>query len=257
MLIFSAIVPHPPLLIPAIGKENFDVLKKTKNALEEIANHLYALKPDTIIIISPHGDLHEEKITINQSPEFVAKFDEFGDLITKIDLFGDMELAYKIYEKLETTDSVRLVHDENLDHGASVPLFYILKNLPETKILSINYSLKDIKSNFGFGEKLAEIIHLQNKRIAVIASGDLSHSSDGKIQTVDGKKFDKMIISLFKEKKYDEIINLDKGFVEKASECGLRSIAVLIGIIKDINLTPKLLSYECPLGVGYAVVEIV
>lgn len=260
MLIFSAIVPHPPLLIPAIGKENLEVIKKTKYAMEELAGHLYAAKPEIIIVISPHGELHEEKITINQAPNFSGAFNKFGDLTTKMGWRGELGLSYKIYEKMEVGGSARLIHEEELDHGAAVPLFNLAQNLPEVKILPINYCLRDLKFHFNFGENLGEIIHAENRRVAIIASGDLSHRLTKNAPAgynPNGKKFDKLLLTLLKEKKYNEIINMDANLVEDAGECGLRSIAVLLGIIKDINLTPRLLSYEGPFGVGYAVVEIV
>jgi MEMO1 family protein len=260
MLVFSAITPHPPVLIPAIGQENLEVIKKTKTALEELAHHLYAAKPEIILIVSPHGELHQEKITINQAPNFIGAFNKFGDLTTVAKWPGELGLSYKIYEKMETSGQTRLIHDENLDHGAAVPLFYLTPNLPEVKILPLNYSFRDLKFHFNFGQELGEIIHAENKRVAVIASGDLSHrlaKNSPAGYHPNGKKFDKLLIALLKEKKYDEIINLNSGLIEDAGECGLRSIAVLLGIIKDMNFTPRLLSYEGPFGVGYAVVEIV
>ncbi|MDD5290039.1 MAG: AmmeMemoRadiSam system protein B [Patescibacteria group bacterium] len=260
MLVFSAIVPHPPILIPAIGKENLEVIKKTKFAMEELAEHLYAAKPEVIIVVSPHGELHEGKITINQAPKFVGAFNKFGDLTTKMEWQGELGLSYKIYEKMETEGTARLIHDENLDHGAAVPLFYLAQNLPEVKILPINYCLRDLKFHFDFGKELGEIIHAENRRVAFIASGDLSHrlTKDAPAgYNPNGKKFDKLLLALLKEKKYEEILNMDVDLVEDAGECGLRSIAVLLGIIKDMNITPQLLSYEGPFGVGYAVMEIV
>jgi len=260
MLVFSALVPHPPILIPSIGKENLNVLKKTREAMEELAKHLYVAKPDIVIVISPHGELHEEKITINQAPKFIGAFNKFGDLTTKINFAGDLGLSYRVYEKFETGGLARLVHDENLDHGAAIPLFYLAENLPEVKILPLNYSLRDLKFHYNFGKELGEIIHAESRRVAVIASGDLSHRLTKDAPTgynPTGKKFDKLLLDLLKEKKYDEIIKMDSNFCEDAGECGLRSIAVLLGIIKDMNFTPRLLSYEGPFGVGYAVMEIV
>jgi hypothetical protein len=35
-LVFAAIVPHPPLLIPSIGKEGIKKIDKTKRALEKM-----------------------------------------------------------------------------------------------------------------------------------------------------------------------------------------------------------------------------
>ena len=97
-IIFSAITPHPPILIPAIGKENLDQIKKTQAAYQELEQDLYASEPDSIIIISPHGLIQSDAFTINLSPEFKVNFENFGDFTTRMELAGDIGLAYKIRE---------------------------------------------------------------------------------------------------------------------------------------------------------------
>ncbi|MFH1456914.1 MAG: AmmeMemoRadiSam system protein B [Patescibacteria group bacterium] len=260
MLIFSAITPHPPILIPSIGKENLGVIEKTKQAMEKLAGDLYSLKPDTIIIFSPHGEIHLNKITINQSPILTASFGEFGDLVTKLQWCGNIGLAYKIYESFETKNQLRLVHTEKIDHGVSVPLFYLAKKLENTKIIPINYSNEGFASHFSFGKQLSELIKSSSQRIAVIASGDLSHTLTKDAPAgfnPEGNKFDRKIIKLLEKKEYNQIVMTDPCFANKACECGLRSIAMLLGIIDEINLYPNILSYEGPFGVGYLVAEFV
>jgi len=57
MIIFSAIVPHPPILLPAVGsKEDRQTLKETLGALDILAKKFEKLNPDLIIISSPHRD---------------------------------------------------------------------------------------------------------------------------------------------------------------------------------------------------------
>lgn len=260
MFIFSAITPHSPLLIPSIGKENLSVLKKTQTAMEKISADLYSLKPDIVIIISPHGQLDEKKIIINQAPFFKSNFNQFGDLITNLEWAGDMGLAYKIYQEFETTGLLGLIQEEKVDHGVSIPLFYLTQNLKNIHIIPINYSLANVKQHFMFGEKLAEVLKRFNERIAIVASGDLSHrltkdSPSGYV--VEGKKFDKIIIDSLKEKNYQNIINIDPQIAKKADQCGWHSIALLLGILNEINLEPTIISYEGPFGIGHLVAEFV
>ncbi|MCX6764586.1 MAG: class III extradiol dioxygenase subunit B-like domain-containing protein [Candidatus Nealsonbacteria bacterium] len=52
---FACIVPHSPLLLPSVGsKEDREKFKNTINALEKLRNTLTKLKPELIIISSPH-----------------------------------------------------------------------------------------------------------------------------------------------------------------------------------------------------------
>ncbi|MBI4779274.1 hypothetical protein HY797_02370, partial [Candidatus Falkowbacteria bacterium] len=133
-IVFSAIAPHPPILIPTIGKKNIGQLKATSLSYLKLEQDLYASQAETIIIISPHGHLQEEAFTINLSPEFIGDFEKFGDLTTKFTLSGDIGLAHKIKEKLETKAPLQLTSEAKLDHGASIPLYLLTRHLPKIKI---------------------------------------------------------------------------------------------------------------------------
>ena len=56
-IVFAAISPHPPLILPSVGPEkDREKVKNTINALENLGKELKKLNPDTIIISSPHPD---------------------------------------------------------------------------------------------------------------------------------------------------------------------------------------------------------
>lgn len=260
-LIFSAITPHPPLLIPNIGRENFKRVKKTQVALENLTNDLYASKPDSLIIISPHAPISEKTFLINFAKRYSGFFKKFGDLETKLEFKPDPELVCNI--KMRTQEEnipLNLICEPNLDHGSSVPLFWLLKPIPNIPITPISFSLLDLKSHFNFGISLQKEILKSTKRIAVIASGDLSHCVTRAAPAgykKEGKIFDRTLISLLKKKNVREIINLDSDLIKKASECGLRSIVILLGILNDINYKPSVLAYESPFGIGYLTLNFV
>lgn len=258
-LIFGAIVPHPPVLIPAIGQENLSKLKKTEKALRELEDNLYHLKPDTIIIISPHGQLIDDAFTINHSPVLKGGFEEFGDLSTKLEFRNNLGLAYQIRELVETQLPVVLTSEEKLDHGSLVPLYYLTAHLKDITVIPINPSILDRGKHFQFGQQIRKILERTNSRVAVIASGDLSHRLTKKAPggfSARGKEFDQQLVNLLKEKKIEEILNLDENLVRAAGECGLRSIFILLGIFDQLNYRVKVLSYQSPFGVGYLVANL-
>lgn len=253
-LVFSAIVPHSPFLIPAIGKENLERLKTTQNAYKKLEGNLYSSKAEAIVIISPHGHTLSDSFSMNLSPKFSGNFEEFGDFSTKINIKGDIGLTHRIKENLETKAPLQLMSEANLDYGSSVPLSLLTAHLPNIKIIPLYYAGLDLEAHFNFGHLLKrEIIHSE-KRIAVVASGDLSHklTKDAPAgYSPKAQKFDKKIIELLLKKKNENIINIKKGLSEEVAECGLKSIVMLAGILNDIKHTPELLSYEAPFGVGY------
>jgi len=257
-IVFSAIVPHPPILIPSIGKKNLDQLKATSEAYSELEQNLYASQAETIIIISPHGPLQEKSFTLNLSLEFNADFADFGDLATKFNLSGNVGLAHKIREKMEATAPLNLISESKLDHGASVPLYLLSRHLPKIKIIPLYYSGLNLIAHYNIGQMIKNELLSSDERIAVVASGDLSHrlTKDAPAgYNPKGKKFDKKLIDNLLKKQAEEIIKFDHNFVADAGECGLKSIVIMLGILEGIKYEPELLSYEAPFGVGYLVMN--
>lgn len=257
MLTFVAITPHPPVLIPTIGKENIKQLQKTIEAMEELEKKIYEAHPETIIIISPHGSILPDTFSINLNPTYHGSLEEFGDFTTKFEFKTDTALAYRIKELMEDKNiPLILASDPHLDHGATVPLYFLTKRLSDIEILPVSYSLLDFKTHFNFGDYLKEIILNEEKKIAIVASGDLSHrlTNDAPAGfSARGKEFDQKLVELITNKNTTGILNLDPGLIEEAGECGFRSIIILLGLLERINYTPEILSYEGPFGVGYLV----
>jgi aromatic ring-opening dioxygenase LigB subunit len=257
-LIFSAVVPHPPILIPQIGKENLARLEDTQKAYQKLAKELVNKQVETILIISPHGLIQPDAFTMNLNPQFAANFEEFGDFSTKLSWPGDIGLTYKIRERMETRAPLQLISEEELDHGAAVPLYLLTQDLPSIKIIPLYYSGLLNEAHFKFGQLLNRELIYNKEQIAVIASGDLSHrlTKDAPAgYSPKGKKFDNKIIELLQKNKSQDIINLDHKLIAEAGECGLKSIIILLGILEGIKYEPQLLSYEAPFGVGYMVMN--
>lgn len=258
---FSAITPHPPLLIPSIGRENFKKVEKTQEALKSLANDLYAAKPDSLIIISPHAPVEKEVFLINFAEKYHGSFEKFGDFKTKLEFRSDPELVSNIKMRAEEEHiPLNMICEPHLDHGNTVPLFWLSEHIPKVPITPLSFSLLDLKQHFDFGTFLQKEILKSTKRIGLIASGDLSHSltSDAPAgYKKEGKIFDDTLIDLLKQKNVSGILNLESQLIQEASECGLRAIIILLGILNDINYEPQLLAYESPFGVGYLTLNFV
>ncbi|MFH1427303.1 MAG: AmmeMemoRadiSam system protein B [Patescibacteria group bacterium] len=257
-IVFSAITPHPPILIPSIGKENLSKLSNTIEAFNELEENIYVSKTETILIISPHGMIQSDSFTMNLNPEFEINFEEFGDFSTKMRLQGDVGSAYKIRESLETKAPLQLISQPILDHGSGIPLYLLSKHLPKIKVIPIYYSGLDLESHFKFGQVLKKELQINKNRFAIIASGDLAHrltkNSPGGYSP-QASKFDKNLIEYLKSKKTQEILGLKEELISEAGECGLRAIIILLGILDGIYFTPELLSYESPFGIGYLTMQ--
>ncbi len=257
-IVFSAITPHPPILIPSIGKENLQRLTNTQKAYQKLEEKLVQSNPDTIIVISPHGPLQSNAFVMNLNPDFEGTFEEFGDFNTKLNFKGDIGLAYKIRERMETRAPLQLISEKKLDHGTSIPLYLLTPRLKNVKIIPLYYSGLSREAHFKFGQLLRREFIYNKEQIAIIASGDLSHrlTKDAPAgYSPKGKKFDKKIIEYLSKNKANEILQMDENLIMEAGECGLKSIIILLGILDQIKHKPQLLSYEAPFGVGYLVMN--
>lgn len=253
-IVFSAIVPHSPLFIPSIGKDNLGRLKDTIKAFSKLEEELYASQPDTILIISPHGMIQPNSFSMNLSPNYNCGFEQFGDFSTKIQFAGDVGLAYKIRERMETRAPLQLISELNLDHGCAVPLFMLASHMPNVKVIPLYYSGLDLEAHFKFGQLLRRELLVNKSRVAIIASGDLSHSLTKEAPagySPKAKKFDKKVMEILLNWKVSDLLSIDKKILREVSECGLKSIVILTGILDGYKHEPHLLSYEFPFGVGY------
>jgi len=256
MLVFASFVPHSPIIIPEVGKENLDKLSDTVKAYQTLEHEIYAAQPDTIIVISSHAEQRQGSFTVNQAPNFHVNFKEFGDLVTSLDFKNDIGFGYQVKELCEEYFPIMMTAQSELDYGTGVPLFYLSQHLPNIKIVSIAYSDLSNEDHFKFGQIIRKQINLSGKRVAVVASGDLSH----KLQkdspagySERAQEFDHTIIKMLNNKKIDDIINFDPELLAVAGECGYRSLLVILGVISELNYAPEQLSYQAPFGIGYLV----
>lgn len=255
-LVFAAISPHPPLLVPAIGRDSLKKIQKTKEALEKLEEDLYLTRPEILLIISPHGHQLENAFTLNLSQKFESDLKKFGDLTTNLTFAGETQLPYTIRSEAHKHGhhKIAIINEPLLDHGTVIPLYYLTKHLPNIKVLPVGFSDLDNKSHLEFGNLLKELIMKSNRRIAVIASGDLSHclSSDAPAGFhKNGSIFDGKIQEFFISHNTAGLLTLEKEIVNDAAECGFRSFLILMGILRDVNYRYESYSYEGPFGVGY------
>lgn len=257
-LVFSCIAAHTPLLMPTIAKDSLALLEKTRNAMLKLEQELYVAQPETIIVISPHGDSLPDAMTINLNSKYVTNFQEFGDLVTKLEWKPDTMLIDRIREDFKEKHlPLVLESSESLDYGTAVPLFYLTQHLPQVKIVPILTSTNlDMKTHHEMGKQLKDEIMSSTKRIAVIASADLSHrvgENSPAGLSPKGVAFDEKIMEIITKHQHLGILDIDDAWVAEAQACGAKVLATLFGIMDEVNHETIVLSYEKPFGVGYLI----
>jgi aromatic ring-opening dioxygenase LigB subunit len=258
MLKSAYICPHPPLLIPSIGQNNLSEISSTVEAMNYLGSEIKKLEIETSVIISPHSPMQMGFMSVIGTKHLEGNFLQFGD-DTSMAFENDIDLGLNIKKIADTRNLPAKIINSGaaLDHGAMVPLYFLAKHNPNIKIVLIAFSYLDYQKHFEFGEVIYEAIESMDKKIALVASGDLSHrlTPDAPASySPRGKEFDELLIRLLKNNNVSEILNLDSSLVEDAGECGLRSIIILLGALEILeNYKFEKLSYEGPFGVGYLV----
>ena len=265
MVVLGALVPHPPIIVPAVGGNELGKVVKTTESLARLAGMLAEAAPETIIIFTPHGNVFQDCIAVTGIPMLEGDLSRFGD-DKRWSWPNDLDLAAKIVRKAEASGLAAILLDENharsyrmqttLDHGVLVPLSYLTVPLREVKLTVVGMSFLPLEDLYSFGRSVAEAAEETGRRVAVIASGDLSHRLTPQAPAgydPRGREFDRTLVELLANTDIAGIMNIDPVLAEKAGECGYRTIVMMLGCLDGRAVKSEVLSYEGPFGVGYAV----
>lgn len=252
----GAVMPHPPLLIPAIGRESLKLVKATDSAAREIAKKIKKIEKglDAIVIITPHGRVSRAAVPVYTGHVFEGSFSSFGFPEAKIQVKGCPELAIALVREAE--DYAVRSPETVLDHGILVPLHYIIEEKIDLPVLPIAVGLLPLRQLFEFGRKIQTAAKKTKKRIAVIGSADMSHRLTKDAPSgydPKGAEFDKKLVELVGKYDINEILDFPEELADSAGQDALWSIAILLGAMDGLKVRHKVLSYEGPFGVGYMV----
>ena len=251
-------VPHPPLIVEEIGKDKIKQIEKTKNSYIEIAKEIGKLKPDTIIISSPHAPLYNDYFYLPNKEKAVGSFSNYGVSNVKFNQEYDVTLIEEI-EKISKNRNFpcgRINSYESLDHGTMVPLYFINKYLSDYKLVVIGLSGISLEANYEMGKIIFEAVKNLDRDVVYVASGDLSHKLQdyGPYGFVEeGPIYDKRIMDIMSNAKFEELFDFDIDFLNVVAECGHRSFIMMSGFLNNIKVIPKYYSHQDITGVGYGI----
>ncbi len=263
MFLTSAVmVPHPPLIIPKIGRGQEKAIQDTTDAYRKAAERIAAGKPDTVIVITPHSALYADYFHISPGASARGSFAQFHA--------GDVSLEAE-YDAAFVTELARRAkagglpagtlgeREKKLDHAAMVPLCFLKDafggSLP-VKIVRIGLSALPYADHYRLGMLIRETAEALQTNIAIVASGDLSHrlKEDGPYGFApEGSAYDEKIMDVMGRAAFGELLRFDPDFCESAGECGHRSFVMMAGCFDGLAVQAEKLSYQGPYGVGYGV----
>lgn len=265
-IIAGYLLPHAPVFIEAVGGHQTVRVNKTIEALKAVAGEIKKLAPDLLVMISPHGPIFSDAIAVYDLNTYEGDMKRFGEFSLHYHAEKDgaflehlIELSDKkggYFYPLNEGLFRKFQHEPKLDHGITVPYHFISAAIPKIPILPMSYGTLSYIELMRNGELIKEVAETLGKRVVIIASGDMSHAlkSDGPYAYhEDGPWFDERISSAVRDGHPYSIFTEPYERIENASECGLRSFAVMMGALNGMELSSKVWQYEGPFGVGYLV----
>ena len=253
------IVPHPPIILPEVGRGEEQKIEKTARAYRDVAKHIAELKPETIVMTSPHSIMYADYFHISPGSGARGDLRAFGVSGVTVEASYDEVFAKSIGIQAEE-DGIPAgtlgEKDSRLDHGTLIPLRFLEPFNLSFEVVRIGLSGLPMIDHYRFGESIAKAADKLDCRIVIIASGDLSHKlkADGPYGFApEGPAFDADVTTAMRHADFLRFLTYEPGFCEKAAECGLGSFAIMAGALDGMAVDSELLSYEGPFGVGYAV----
>ncbi|MBE5869978.1 MAG: AmmeMemoRadiSam system protein A [Lachnospiraceae bacterium] len=252
-------VPHPPMIIPQVGRGSEERVKKTIRAYEEVAKQIAALQPETILISSPHTVMYADYFHISPGKRVKGSFADFGAPGVYFEEEYDTSLTEQIEElagKRHFPAGTMGERGKLLDHGTMVPLYFVHQKYRDFQLVRIGLSGLDLMKQYEMGQLIREAVERTGRRAVYIASGDLSH----KLQEYgpygfapEGPQYDERIMDVCSRAAFGELFEFDENFCDKAAECGHRSFVMMAGAFDGQQVEARQLSHEDVTGVGYGI----
>ena len=91
-LVFAGIAPHPPIMVPEVGRESSVDVQNSINAMAELTARVISSKAETVIIISPHAPLEANAFIAYGGPQIHGDFANFRApaVTVQAELDGDL-----------------------------------------------------------------------------------------------------------------------------------------------------------------------
>lgn len=265
-VVFCGIVPHPPIVVPEVGRQEAEKVAATREALLELGRRVRESGAQTLVVITPHGPVFQDVVAINGTAVLKGDLDRFRASQVQFKLANDLPLARGIVRQAGSLGLTAVELDEeiarryqitlSLDHGVTVPLYFLRQAGVDTPLVQVSMAFAPPEKLYLFGLAVRRAAEALGRRVALVASGDLSHRLTQDAPAgyhPAGGVFDRQVEALLAGPDAGGLLKMDQSLVEQAGECGYRTIIMMLGALDGREVAGEVLSYEGPFGVGYLV----
>jgi 2,3-dihydroxyphenylpropionate 1,2-dioxygenase len=228
---------HTPYMFTRPPDENPQQLDQAGAAMRELGKVLDETRPDAILFF---GSDHVETFSVTCVPTFaiiagsraMARFagrehtlpvhrDLAEDILSKLVVDHNFDLAYS--------------EDAELGHAFSIPFEYVIggRNIPVVPFFTNVYMppLPTPRRCAALGHAVAEIVSGRKERVAVIASGGMSHFPGTRKYLHPEFDFDRWLVSQFETGNADALLNMTGTQLDEVGNTEMLNWATMFGAI--------------------------
>lgn len=248
-LVLAAKVTHVPSLL--ISEREGPLKGRRAGAiasLREIGKRARARGADTFLVFDTHwisnfgfhlnaNARHQGVYTSHEAPHMIQNM--------RYDYRGDPELAEMIAQESKEGGLDALAHRVEtlpLEYGTIVPMHYMNGDAALRVVAAASPIFASIDDNRRFGEAARRAIERTDGKIAVLASGSLSHKLISNREVGEGqwdimssefnRQMDLRVLELWQERRYGEFVRMLPDYATKCSgEALMADTAMLFGLL--------------------------
>jgi aromatic ring-opening dioxygenase LigB subunit len=259
--VFSRVVfmCHAPIVIPPIGGGRAEQCAATSKAMQDAANSVAESNPDRVVVLDPHLICSADAyICVETRHAIRGSFKAFGRSDLTVDFPSDLNFHSHLVESAaDRRFPVKVMEQQDLDHGAMVPLWFLLEAGYKGPVCVVGYPWRaSPESHSDFGRFLRSACGGYKGKTAVMASGDLSHRLQQGAPSgyhPSAHLFDKYFVECVEAGELAKASQVPEDLSDLAAEDSSESMAIAAGAVGETSASAKVLSYEAPFGVGYMV----
>ena len=202
---------------------------------------------DTFIIFDTHWIVNQGfHLNANAHHQGTFTSHELPHMLSNMeyDHEGDHDLAHLIADEMVQAGHKGMAHDQKylgLEYGTLIPMHFINQGkLARVLPVAVN-QYSSIEENRLFGEILARAVEKSDRKVALLASGSLSHNfwpnskSEAGINLVNGEfnqQMDKKVVAMWKNGEWKDFLGLLPDYAAKChGEVGMNDTALLFGAL--------------------------
>ena len=253
------VMPHPPVIVPGVNSSRMKATQ-TLEAVRLLSTGLTALRPDTVVLITPHAPLFSDYLFVYDDANLKGNLAAFGAPEINLAFQQDQQFQEHFIQNCKSINIMagslnvnqfsRFNMDSSLDHGAVVPLYFLSQTASFQLVVMASAALP-LPELYAVGRQIRLTAEALGRRIVIVASGDQSHKANAESpygSCPEGAEYDRLLVNALDQSDRAAILSINPQVRQKAAECGYRSIVMLCGAYSDMAIRSSVLSYEAQIG---------